>query len=107
VDRVSTFLEFDGELATYEPPHTCQADQEPGATAAAAPAAVSRTFQRRARWSGTSFAAPLVTAAIAQRMEAEGQTAREAARDLVFAPGLPRLPGLGVFVEPQELQEQA
>jgi hypothetical protein len=107
VDRVSTFLEFDGELATYEPPHACQADQEPGATAAAAPAAVSRTFQRRAKWSGTSFAAPLVTAAIAQRMEAERQTAREAARDLVFAPGLPRLPGLGVFVEPQELQEQA
>jgi hypothetical protein len=68
---------------------------------------VPGAFEGRAKWSGTSFAAPLVTAAIAQRMETTGQTAREAARDLVFAPGLPRLPGLGVFVEPQELPEQA
>jgi hypothetical protein len=103
VDRVSTFLKFDGQLATYEPPHACRVDQEPGATAAAAPAAVSRTFQKRAKWSGTSFAAPLVTAAIAQRMETEGQTAREAARELIFDPTLPRRPGLGVFVKPKEL----
>jgi hypothetical protein len=107
VDRVSTFLEFEGELATYQPPHTCPGDQEPGAAAAATPATVPGAFEGRAKWSGTSFAAPLVTATIAQRMETTGQTAREAARDLVFAPGLPRLPGLGVFVEPQELPEQA
>jgi len=103
VDRVSTFLKFDGQLATYEPPHACRGDQEPVATAAA-PTAVSRTFQKRAKWSGTSFAAPLVVAAIAQRMESEGQSAREAARDLIFDPALPRRAGLGVFVEPQRLQ---
>jgi subtilisin family serine protease len=107
VDRVSTFLEFKGELATYEPPHACRGDQQPGATAAAAPEAVEREFERRAKWSGTSFAAPLVTAAIAQRMETEGQTAREAARDLVFDRRRSRRPGLGVFVEPKSLQGQA
>jgi hypothetical protein len=105
VDRVSTFLEFDGELATYEPPHACRGDQEPDPTTAAAPSAVPRTFQGRARWSGTSFAAPLVTAAIAQRMETRRQGARRAARDLIFDPRLSSRPGLGVFVEPRELQE--
>lgn len=95
VDVVSTFPAFDGELAAVEPPHSCQ---EPGASVTAA--ATSGNFaDRRARWSGTSFAAPLVTAAIAKRMTATGR-AREAARDLLLDPAARRIPGLGVLVEP-------
>jgi hypothetical protein len=99
VDRVSAFLDFDGELAPYAPPHACRGGQEPGVTAAAAPA-VRRDFKRRAKWSGTSFAAPLVTAAIAQRMTTRGQSAKRAARDLIFDRNLVRMPGLGVLVQP-------
>jgi hypothetical protein len=95
VDVASTFPAFDGELAAVELPHSCQ---EPGASVTAAP--TSGNFaDRRARWSGTSFAAPLVTAAIAKRMTAPGK-AREAARDLLLDPAAPRIPGLGVLVEP-------
>jgi hypothetical protein len=106
VDVVSTFPPFDGELAAVEPPQSCQ---EPGASVAAVP--TSGSFeQRRARWSGTSFAAPLVTAAIAQRMTTNGSSARVAADDLLFNPDPdpelpPRrvVPGLGVLVEPLAL----
>jgi subtilisin family serine protease len=101
VDVVSTFPPFDGELAAVEPPPSCQ---EPGASVTAAPTSGS-FYQRRARWSGTSFAAPLVTAAIAQRMTTAGRSAREAAYDLLFDPAVEdrRLPGLGVPVEPPAL----
>ena len=100
VDVVSAFLAFNGELAAVEPPPSCQ---EPGTTLTDAPSPVS--FDRRARWSGTSFAAPLVTAAIAQRMTTGNRSAREAADDLLFNPELPRrrVPGLGVLVEPRAL----
>jgi hypothetical protein len=97
VDVVSTFPAFDGQLAAVESPHSCQ---EPGASVTAA--LTSGNFEhRRARWSGTSFAAPLVTAAIARRM-ADGRSAREAAYDLLFDPAVQnrRLPGLGIPVEP-------
>jgi Subtilase family len=101
VDVVSAFPPFNGQLAAVEPPPSCQ---EPGTTVTAAP--TSGSFeQRRARWSGTSFAAPLVTAAIAQRMTTAGRSAREAAFDLLFDPAVEdrRLPGLGVPVEPPAL----
>ena len=96
VDLVSAFPAFDGELAAVEPPHSCE---EPGASDAATPP--SGTFaDRRARWSGTSFAAPLVTAAIARRMTGPGR-AREAAGDLLLDPAARRIPGMGVLVGPQ------
>jgi hypothetical protein len=101
VDVVSAFPPFSGELVAVEPPPSCQ---EAGASVTAAP--TSGSFeQRRARWSGTSFAAPLVTAAIAQRMTTAGRSAREAAYDLLFDPQVQsrRLPGLGVPVEPPAL----
>jgi hypothetical protein len=97
-DVVSTFPHFSGDLAAVEPPPSCP---ELGASATAALTSVS--FNRRARWSGTSFAAPLVTAAIAQRMTTDGRSAREAVRDLLLDPAARRIPGLGVLVEPPPL----
>lgn len=52
-----------------------------------------------AYWSGTSFAAPQVAAAIAARMTQHGETAQQAAHALVGDPALPRRTGLGVRVQ--------
>jgi hypothetical protein len=49
-------------------------------------------------WSGTSFSAPIVAAAIVREMTRGGGTARDAADRLLRAPGLLRLPDLGVVV---------
>lgn len=51
-----------------------------------------------AHWSGTSFAAPQVSAAIAARMSATGESAADAAFALVLDPALQRRTGLGVRV---------
>lgn len=51
-----------------------------------------------AYWSGTSFAAPQVAAAIAARMTQRGESARQAAHALVRDPTLSRRTGLGVQV---------
>jgi subtilisin family serine protease len=51
-----------------------------------------------AHWSGTSFAAPQVSAAIAARMSATGESAADAAFALVLDPSLTRRTGLGVQV---------
>jgi subtilisin family serine protease len=51
-----------------------------------------------ATWSGTSFAAPKVVAAIANEMVRTGCTASEAADAVVFARGLFRVPDLGTVV---------
>jgi hypothetical protein len=55
-------------------------------------------FKGWARWSGTSFAAPIVAGAIAREMVLSGSTARDAAARVVDAPWLLRLPGLGTVV---------
>ncbi len=49
-------------------------------------------------WSGTSFAAPQVAAAIAVRMSSHGESANDAADALIRHPGLARRTGLGVHV---------
>ncbi|MDX6198185.1 MAG: hypothetical protein QOJ79_1336 [Actinomycetota bacterium] len=54
--------------------------------------------QPYAHWSGTSFAAPQVSAAIAARMSSTGESAREAAFAIVGDPALSRRTGLGVQV---------
>ena len=51
-----------------------------------------------AHWSGTSFAAPQVSAAIAARMSETGESAVDAAFALVLDPALQRRTGLGVQV---------
>lgn len=51
-------------------------------------------------WSGTSFAAPHVTAAIAARMNGTGLTPRQAAH-AVLAEATEHVPGLGFFIKPE------
>jgi subtilisin family serine protease len=50
-------------------------------------------------WSGTSFATPHVTAAIAARMQSDGLTPRQAAH-AVLAEATVHVPQLGVYVKP-------
>lgn len=55
-------------------------------------------FRGWARWSGTSFAAPIVAAALAREMMFSHLTANDAVARVIDAPGLLRLPGLGTVV---------
>lgn len=55
-------------------------------------------FTGWAVWSGTSFAAPIVAAALAQHMVDHGGSAHDAVRRLVRAPGLRSLVDLGAVV---------
>lgn len=58
-----------------------------------------RTFRGFARWSGTSFTAPLAAGAVAARMN-RGMTGREAVNDLIVKPAKPRhVPGLGTRID--------
>lgn len=60
-----------------------------------------------AYWSGTSFAAPQVAAAIAVRMSTHGETASQAAHALVGDSALPRRTGLGVQIRTGVLSHPA
>jgi len=64
------------------------------ATAAGDPDA----FTGWARWSGTSFSAPAVVAALAREQAATGCSPQQAVAQLVEAPQLIRLPNLGTVV---------
>jgi hypothetical protein len=55
-------------------------------------------FEQWATWSGTSFAAPVVVAALAREMATTGCTAREAVARVVHAPHLGRLANMGTIV---------
>ncbi|HEV7657079.1 MAG TPA: S8/S53 family peptidase [Mycobacteriales bacterium] len=55
-------------------------------------------FTGRARWSGTSFATPLVAARLAKLVVNEGLAPKEAVPVLLSAPGLAGLPWLGTIV---------
>jgi subtilisin family serine protease len=55
-------------------------------------------FKGWARWSGTSFAAPVVVAALLREIDRAGCTAEDAVKAVIDAPGLLRIPGLGTVV---------
>ena len=57
-------------------------------------------FAEWATWSGTSFAAPVVVAALARQLQA-GASPAEAVACVVDAPGLLRIPDLGTIVNLQ------
>lgn len=85
-DLVSSFFaKFDGEFPTVN-------------------ASDPDSFAHWARWSGTSFAAPLVVAALARDMmceaatSASGSAAERAVERVVLAPHLLRLPMMGTVV---------
>ncbi len=61
--------------------------------------AVTESFDGYARWSGTSFAAPRVAAAIAHAAAAGGVTSAQAAAELLDPAARPAMPDLGVFVD--------
>ncbi|MET0728881.1 MAG: S8/S53 family peptidase [Acidimicrobiales bacterium] len=56
------------------------------------------SFESWARWSGTSFAAPIVTAALAREMGTYEVNAAQAVHRVIDARGLLRLPDLGTVV---------
>jgi hypothetical protein len=55
-------------------------------------------YEGWARWTGTSFAAPVVSAALVRHMTVTGCTANDAVSEVIDAPGLFRLPDLGAVV---------
>ena len=55
-------------------------------------------FKGWARWSGTSFSAPIVVAALARHMMSHGASAKDAVKAVLHDPGLFRFPGLGTVV---------
>jgi hypothetical protein len=59
----------------------------------------SLCFVTRARWSGTSFATPMVVAALAQ-VVGNGVSPQDAVKQLIDDKKLPRKPMLGTIVDP-------
>jgi subtilisin family serine protease len=114
VDIHSTFLDYEGPVVPFHE-HDLEEEfeqddlqDECGAMLPDAGELKQLTFRRTARWSGTSFSAPLVAAAIARRAAEEltvGQTAptalATAVGDVVAEPHRRRLHNLGTLVNPE------
>lgn len=82
-DVVSSFFaSFDGDLPV--PPVPGSADPD--------------AFAEWARWTGTSFAAPIVAAALVRHMALTGGTAKEAVEQIIDGPGLFRIPNFGTVI---------
>ena len=56
-------------------------------------------FEGVAVWTGTSFATPIVVAALARQVGATGATPRQAVEALIDLPGLERRQQLGVVIQ--------
>ncbi len=81
-DLVSAFYRYNGDMELFPMPGSADPDE----------------YENWARWTGTSFAAPIVVSALLQHMRLTGCTARKAADRVVYAPGLFRLPDMGTVV---------
>lgn len=60
-----------------------------------------REFYGMAKWSGTSFSAPIVTGSIASRMSRTGETARQASAVLLAEAQSQAIPGVGPVLLPR------
>jgi subtilisin family serine protease len=103
VDVHSTFLDYEGTVVPYHDPDE---DQEDAADVACGSEALQQgkprilRFQGTARWSGTSFSAPVLAAAVATGM-GRGVSPRAALDSLLGDHDLPRVSGLGVLIDPR------
>lgn len=109
---LSTFLDYEGPVVPFheldEQFVMDDLHDECGALLADAGELKTLTFKRTARWSGTSFSAPLVVAALAKRAGVELALGRPTAAamatavgEVLTAPGLRRLHNLGTLVNPE------
>ena len=82
-DLVSAFYRnFDGKTELPEMPGSVDPDE----------------YESWVRWTGTSFAAPIVTSALLREMQLTGCHAKRAVERVIDAPGLLRIAGLGTVV---------
>jgi Subtilase family len=98
VHVISAFLQWQQQIAPYPArPPGCQPADVPGSTTG------NVNFDMVAEWRGTSFAAPVVAAWIANRIATGGVSGKQAVDDLktgAFAGLEPPLPNLGRVVWP-------
>ena len=82
-DVVSSFFaDFDGDAPVSPVPGGSDPDR----------------FESWARWTGTSFAAPIVAAALVRHMALTGVNAKEAVAQIIDDPGLYRVPNFGTVI---------
>jgi len=81
-DLVSAFYAYNGKMELKPMPGSADPDH----------------YEQWARWTGSSFAAPVVAAALVRQMALAGGTAEDAVDRVVRSEGLFRMPGLGTVV---------
>jgi subtilisin family serine protease len=98
VDLLSTFFKWEGQVAEPERvPKRC-ADW---IATAELPGRRKQHFQYTAVWTGTSAAAPVVAGRIADLLHTSEP--QDAVRAVLADPAMPRIPGVGVLVQPEHV----